>query len=148
MIERDLEVELDGATYRVGRLNAFQQWHVFRRIVPLFGAFEGFSEKQDEARASLLAHLMPLFEAARGMSDEDTNYVLNTCLSAVTVRDKVTKGWSRLSQGGGLLMFEISMTVMLRLTMYVIMENLSDFFTRAASGDLPAAAESQAANQS
>lgn len=139
-----LEIELDGHTYRIGKLDAIKQWHVFRRLIPVLGSFSGlFSIDQDVVRSTMLNQFLPVFKQLGAMSDLDTDFVLNTCLSVVTRKDTVVPdGWQRVMIQPGHLQFDdIEMVLMLQLTKYVVMENLSSFFTQAASADSPEAGQ-------
>lgn len=130
-----MEVELKGIIYRIGTLNVFDQWNVARRLMPLLSSL---SDVKDDK--TLLAVLSPVLGSIGQMSDEDTSYILNTCLAVVTRKD--TQGnWVKILGGKNLLMFQdIDMLAMLRLTMYVITENMGTFFTQAASEDFGAEA--------
>lgn len=139
-----LEIEIEGSVYAVDKLNAIQQWHVFRRLIPLLSAFSGMANvNRDAVRTSMLSQLAPAFGQLTAMTDEDTNYILNTCLPAVKRKDLVTGGWQRVMVKPGLIQFDdIEMTTMLRLTTMVIVENLSSFFIQTASeGSTEAEAE-------
>lgn len=145
----NLEIELEGFTYSIEKLNAIQQWHVFRRLIPLLSAFSGLANTdKDAVRSSMLSQLSPAFSQLQEMSDVDTDFILNTCLSVVKRRDHASGGWMRVMVKPGLIQFDdIEMSTMLRLTSFVIMENLSPFFIQTASEDLTEAEPGAKAEQ-
>jgi hypothetical protein len=145
----NLEIEIDGFTYQIEKLNAIQQWHVFRRLIPLLSAFSGLANvDRDAVRSSMLNQLSPAFAQLSAMSDIDTDYVLNTCLSVVKRRDQATGGWQRVMVKPGMLQFDdVEMTTMLRLAVFVVVENLSPFFTQTASADLAGAGAGATSSQ-
>ncbi|WP_368733775.1 phage tail assembly chaperone, partial [Citrobacter koseri] len=65
------EFEVDGQTYRSGRMNARTQFHVLRRMAPLLGPLQSLAANQGGANA------LPVFaDAIGGLSDEATDYIL------------------------------------------------------------------------
>jgi hypothetical protein len=125
-----MEFEHEGATYRVGRMNVFDQWNVARRLMPILASLPSKAEANGDA-------LTPLFQAIGKATDDDSNYILHKCLAVVSRKDS-GGNWVRvMATGGNALMFEdINMFIMIRLTVAVIKENMGDFFTQAVSGDL------------
>jgi len=131
------EVKIEDQTYQVGRLPALKQFHIARRIAPLYaelaaaaqtiGSQEGRSE--DQRDLDFLVHMgLPFAEALSKLSDETSEYIIFTCLSAVTKQQG--QSWAPvLARDGRSLMFQdISMPTMIRLAGEVIAENLADFF--------------------
>lgn len=115
------QVTVGGARYSVGRLDAFKQLHVARRIMPVFAA--------NSARE--------YFEMLAGMSDGDIEYVVKACLGAVQ-REVDGGGWAPVMANGLPMYQDVDATAMMELAAAVIKENLSGFFTAvrayAASG--------------
>lgn len=126
-----LEVVISDKTYRVGKLNAMQQFHVARRLAPALWALGVAAQSAEKAVSltdtdSLLA-LEPVAESISKMSDSEVDYVLQTCLSVVSRQE--SKGWAKVQASNGGLMFEdIDMSTMMQLTFTVIRENLGNFF--------------------
>jgi len=135
------EENINGHAYRIGTLDAKRQFHVVRRLAPVLAA-SGTAARAWLARnpvdqqasqatpavglADLFDAFGPLAEAVGGLSDDNTDYVLNTCL-AVCQRNTGT-AWAAVATRDGHLMFaDLSMVEMLRLTMAVLQENLSGF---------------------
>jgi hypothetical protein len=89
------EFELGEHTYRVGRLDAFKQFHLSRKIAPiiptLIPAFLTLHDLSREGAASSDPALMaeafgPFAAGIAGMPDEAAEFILGTCLSVVQRR--------------------------------------------------------------
>ena len=145
------EVEFKGVHYRIGTLDAFKQFHVARRLAPLMAqmakAAEGVPQSadgtEDEKAARWFASIAgPLAEAFAGMSDETADYIIQTCLMAVS-RDAGKGTWAPvLSRQKALMYQDIDMGTMVQLTMAVVQENLAGFFSTALANSSEAAAAS------
>lgn len=120
-------IEIGGNTYKIGKLNAIQQFHITRRLAPSLWALAEASGSAPSNSDPILA-LKPVAQAVSQLSDEDSEYVLHTCLGVV-MRDQ--KGqWARVwAKGGGLMFDDIDLQVMMQLTFAVIRENLGNFFS-------------------
>jgi hypothetical protein len=101
------EFNHDGVQYRIKKLNAIEQWHLNRKIAPLIpplipvflkmareSALAEVMAKEREAQGkapvdtafdveSIAGLLGPFAEGIATMSDSDSEYVINTCLSAI-----------------------------------------------------------------
>lgn len=128
-------VEIRGIEYAIGEMPAMDQFHVARRLAPLFGSaidvFIGMlsgGEKLDALTATINALTTPsVMQALASMKDEDGEFIIRKCLSVVT--RKQDKGWAKVTTAGGTLMFQdIRLKDMLELTAHVITENFDDFF--------------------
>jgi hypothetical protein len=137
------EPTINDIRYMTGRMNAFDQLHVARRIAPVLtglgsvmaslmgggnqinGTVPGGGE--DVSNVSFYTSLGPLSEAVSKMSDQDVNYVIRKCLSAV--RKYNGERWVPVLSTSGELMFEneMDMSVLLQLTMEVLSENIGPF---------------------
>ena len=129
------EKQINGQTYRLGRLSAFQQLHVSRKVGPLIPTLvpaflamgnEGAGLDQIGRLASLV---QPFTEAFASMSDEDVEYVAGICLGAV--QRQQGSAWAPVwSQQGKCLMFDdIDLGTMIPLVVQVIVANLGPFFS-------------------
>lgn len=142
-----MELQIGERSYRTGKLNAFKQLHVARRVAPvlmslgkslelLLGSVES---KKDETQAAppsedvsikdakAMVAILPLAEALAAMREEDVDYVINSCLAVCEIQQG--NGWQRVQAGNGRLMFDfIELPAMMELTMAVIRENLVPFF--------------------
>jgi hypothetical protein len=131
------ELEVNGTWYRTGKLDAFKQFHLFRKLMPLFSgmgetAAARIARAAAEAGASdnLIgwASFGPVAQAIADMTQSDSEFIIKTCL-AVCQRKSPAGQWVRLATPQGDLMFEdIDLTVMLQLSFAVIQDNLAPFF--------------------
>jgi Phage tail assembly chaperone protein, TAC len=132
-------MEIAGITYQVGKLNAFEQLHVARRLAPMFGALvsvfaaapkgleEGGSEEGESVESKILELAMgPLADTFAKMSNEDVDFIVNTCLSAC--QRKQERGWAKVFVNGHLMFQDIQLDTLLGLTFAVLQENLGSFF--------------------
>lgn len=124
-------LEVKGNNYRIGTLNAMQQFHLTRRLLPLF-AVMGISIAQLRSGVKMdITDFAPILEPVSKimaeMSDQDSNYIILTCLSVVHREGKPGK-WAPTVTESGLFMFQdMDMTVMLRLVVEVLRDNLGNF---------------------
>lgn len=128
--------EVGGQQYRIGRLDAKKQFHVARRLAPLLAGLGGALQGESKGFAELVA---PIAYALSKMSDEDTDYVIDTCL-AVIQRQSNNQWASVMVRNGGLMFQDIDMAQMLQLTVAVIQGNLGNFFPAGSSPTSQAAA--------
>ena len=139
------EVEVDGRQYRTGKLDAFKQFHLVRKLMPLFsGLGETFAGlPSSDQGSSFWKSLAPIAQAVAEMSTEDSEWILKTCLTVVTVNNGRT--WVPVTTPQGALMFEdLEMPVMLQLAFTVIQDNLGGFFPGPQPNGLDIAAPSEA----
>jgi len=130
------EIQINDISYRSGKLNAFQQFHLFRKLMPLFSGMGQTAAANIAAAAAAGASeevirwstLGPLSQAVSEMSQADSEFVLKMCLSVCTRRNP-TGQWARVTAPNGELMFEdIDLMAMMQLTFAVIQDNLGAFF--------------------
>lgn len=158
-----IEKNISGHNYQIGRLDAFRQFHVARRLAPaiwvlgLAGAkadtFANADAEDSKVLGILGESIVGIANVISAMSNDDAEYVLRTCLSVCT-REQTganggTTGWARVQAPNGAMMFEDmnNMTVMLQLVFAVIKENLSDFFSALPELSVPSGAAAAATPQ-
>ena len=134
------EVSIRGVTYHIGRLSARQQWNVVRRIMPLIqqmvpalreavsAAPKGTDGETDWASVGMDA-LGPLAQALADLSDADSDYVIDTCISVVR-RPNQANQLVPMARSGQLMFQDQddNMVVLLGVTAAVIQENIGPFF--------------------
>lgn len=121
------EFDYNGSTYRIGKLDAFKQFHVARRLAPVLASLGLGVERLKEMGGSFEELLGPISEVVSKMPEVDVDYILHACLH-VTQRKQGDK-WARVwAQGGGLLFQDMDMQAMLRITVEVVKGNLGGFF--------------------
>jgi len=132
-------VKVKGINYRIGKMPALAQFHVSRRLAPILAAMgitmsmlKGDKDKPPtfEDFAPILA---PATEILSRMSDADSNYVIFTCLQAVS-REQGEGRFAPVSSGTNLMFDDIDMVAMIRLVVETLKENLWDFFEGLGEG--------------
>jgi len=144
-----IEFEVGGVLYRAGKLDAFKQFHVARRLAPVLGGLaglldsagtppdpspEGGQEGETPAQAAkppadALAALGPLAEAVANMPDDHADFILKECLLVVSRQLEGGTGWAPIMvRSTGKPLGEMDMATMLQLVFHVIRDNLAGFF--------------------
>ncbi len=129
------EITISGNTYRYGKLNAFQQFHLERRILPLvFSAFPLFDSVASDGEDAVVSwedvveKAKPLADALSGMPDEDAEYVIRTCLSVVYRKQGME--WSPVVSDGSLMFDDLDAFETVLLGFFVIRRNLANFMQK------------------
>lgn len=133
-----MEFEISGNNYRSGKLDAFKQFHVSRRLAPVLS---GLAIAANGSEADFSAFLQPIAEAVAQMPDADCDYILHTCLGVV--QRQQGNAWANIyAQGAKTLMFDdIDLAAMLQIAAKVIQDNLAGFFSAGvAKLNLPTSA--------
>lgn len=114
-----MDFEISGHKYRSDKLDAFQQFHVARKLAPVIGAIGPALGGEGD--------MSGLAKAIAELEQADCDFVLHTCLGAV-----------RREQGGGyapvfsaaakrMMFSDINMLEMIQIAIKVIEENLASF---------------------
>lgn len=131
-----MDITINGHNYRIGKLDALKQFHITRRLAPALASVGlGIAQLQQagqqvigEGMEAFMPVLGPVSEVVAKMSDEDTNYILFTCLAVVT-REQDGGRFARVVSDRQLMFEDIDMVLMLRLTVEVVRLNLQGFFS-------------------
>lgn len=145
MLQEPTEINVGADTFRIGRLDAMKQLHVARRLGPIMAGLgssimellqqerpadaegeEGGSAASMQKEAAMLALMAPIMDVVAEMPDETVDYIVRTCLSVVQRRqgDK----WAPMMRGTNFMFQDVDMTLLIRLTVEVVKENLGGFF--------------------
>lgn len=109
-----------------GTLNAFDQLNIARKLSPAFPLIDGVVRKENAGKNKGI-----LITMALGMlSDENSNFVIEKCLSLV-VKVQPNGPPARVYVNGQLMFNDLSLTDLLNLTAQVIEENLGNFLNTA-----------------
>jgi hypothetical protein len=124
-------VEVKGVTYQIGRLTPKKAFHVSRRLAPFLGAIlphvnKLMGSKEKNALDRMATVLPAIAELAAAMPNDDVDFIIDTCLSVVHMRQD--RGWMPIQANGQIMFDYIDMMVMLQLTAEVVKVNLIDFF--------------------
>lgn len=147
-----MDFEVGGVKYRAAKMDAFSQFHVARKLAPVFAAMGGLAdvvvahsvggEKGGDdvvARASGSA-LAKLTEAVSQLSDDDSEAVLIRCLSVVSRITETAAGaslapvWS--VQAKRFMFADIGLMQMIQIAVHVIQDSLADFTGALPSGSI------------
>lgn len=124
------EFEVDGHQYRAGKIPARTQHHLVRRLAPFASTFTVLKEPAKiQKDPSLLIGVMG--EALAKMSDEDSDFIFDTCLRVVEYKQGES-GWQKLHVGAGSnrLMFtdvETNLLSQYLIIGYVLQDSLGPF---------------------
>jgi hypothetical protein len=146
------EFSINDINYRAGKLNAFQQLHVSRKIAPIvpkllpaFLSIHEASQASDESDLmSMVDAFAPAAEAMSAMPEADCEYVFGICLSVVSRQQG--NSWSQIwqSTNKALMFDDIDLAVMTQIVVKVIGDSLGNFirglFEKAQSNS-PAVAQ-------
>lgn len=155
-----MNITIKDRVYRTGKLNAFDQWAIARRLGAVFSqsldpvtihklmtfaksfrpepgtkapAIRLGDEVNIDAIADAVSTVLPFVSKTIGsLSDEDSKFIFTTCLSVCQVQESQT-AWAALATDGELMYTDLSLATMLRLSVEVIRENLTDFFSELPS---------------
>lgn len=129
------EVEINGRTFHIKKLGARQQFHLARRLAPIIAAFVAGASADDAAKGLAGIDLSKIGEELAGLSDANADYIMDTCLAAVTYRDDENKRDYPIQVRPGVMRYDwIELPEMLRLCVAVIQDNLGGFMAAAPSG--------------
>lgn len=111
-----------------GKLDAFTQLHVARKLGPSIPIIEGLLGLDNAGKDKNILTVLMLSH----ISDSDTEFVMRKCLSIVYRKQGATDAPAKIQTPDGKLMFDdITLSELLQLTVAVIDENLGDFFRTA-----------------
>lgn len=128
------EFEINGLGFRMGKLDAFRQFHLSRKIAPIIPTLIPVFVQISKGEGSLIDRLgdvakllEPFAEGLARMSDEDSEYVLTACLSVVqrNVGGKWAPIWS--TQARACMFDDLDLGVLMQIAIKVIQDSLGPF---------------------
>ncbi len=122
-----MEFTINDQNYRSIKLDAFKQFHLSRRLVPVIGALATLASADS---ADFNAVVGPLSSAIASMPDADCDYILKTCMAAVSIQQGNV--WSPVMRDGVVMFEQIDLKVLLQIAAKVIQDNLAGFFQGVA----------------
>lgn len=126
-----MDITINNHTYRTGKIDARAQFHIVRRLAPIFGELVPALRSGKDANPM---DVLPAITASFAkLSDEDMDYCLFGLLRAVTRQQPNGLGWGPVCTGTVLAYDDISMAVMLQLAWASLKDNLSGFFAALPS---------------
>jgi hypothetical protein len=129
------DFELGGRKFKVGKLNAFKQFHLVRRLAPILADLlptlrevqklpKGKSESENfDETAKVLA---PILTGLSKLSDADSEFILFGLLSCVEVQ--IGQTWTKMANESMLMVQDMELPALLQIAGQSFMANLSNFF--------------------
>lgn len=144
------EFTVRGHRYRDGRMNAFTQFHVTRKLgaglldnVERAIAAATFTKKLFMSGISplemptedIVAAIQPFIVALGKMSDEDSEFIIRSCMAVVERQTAGETGWQRAwnVDANAAMYPDIDLAVMMELSFHVLRSQLSSFFPASGS---------------
>lgn len=153
-----LQIDLGEHTYSIDKLDVMRQFHVARRLAPavwalarsagsvLAGALpegvpmtfenvvKGLKGLEDGAlMGAVVSAAGPLVDVFAHMSNEDSQYIINECLS-VCSRKVGETGWQvAYVEGSGFVFHDMTLPEMMQLVFAAIRHNLGNFMPALAT---------------
>ncbi len=124
-----MELELDGHTYRVGKLDARAQFHIVRRLAPILGELAPALQGGKGGMEALPA----IASAVARLSDADADYCIFGLLKVVSRKQPNGLGYGPVATENLLMYDDIGMPQMLKLAWEALSFNMSGFFAAMPS---------------
>lgn len=133
--------EIQGRKFKVGKIDAFRQFHIVRRVGPLLAdmmpAMAAIAKKktdmdklsETQKLEEMAKVFQPLMQGLSKLSDADADYVLFRLLGAVEVHQPQFDSWARVATDTGIMMQDLELPVLLQAAGRALMFNLSGFFS-------------------
>jgi hypothetical protein len=127
-MDEDIIFEAGGHEYSAGKLDAKRQFHILRRLLPVFG---GVAANGRTANLTDGATMKGALDALGTLPDEQFDYIADHCLSVVKRKDAGI--WAAVSSpapgGGRVIMYDDMDLAAIGVIVYnVLKRNLSGFF--------------------
>lgn len=123
--------EINGHNYTSVKMNAFTQFHIARRLTPIFSSLaEAFKKVKFDKEGKIenpIDIFEPVAQAFSALKDTDADYVLHTCLA--TCQRQNNNLWSNVMSGGNMMFQDIDLQIMLQITWNVLQDNFASFFS-------------------
>jgi Phage tail assembly chaperone protein, TAC len=143
-----VEFEIGGNNYRAGKLDAFKQLHVSRKLAGVLpkvlpALIAATTEADGGDMVSLLSACEPAAEALAAMPEADVDFVFHTCLGVV--QRQQGSAWSAIwnPQGKVLQFSDIDLPQMTEIVFKVLQDSLgptmAGLIARAPAAKAPAA---------
>ena len=131
------ETTINGEVYRTGKLNAMEQFHVVRRLLPIFSELGASITQINGSGYSEMNFLQALAGAVSKLSDEECEFVIAKCLTHC--QRQQGPAWANVwNVAAKRLQFDdMDMQIMLNLTTIILQENLAGFFPALPFGFNP-----------
>lgn len=134
------EFTIGGRKFKLGKIDAFRQFHIVRRIGPLLAEFfpglaamaksqgKSASMTEEEKLEEFGKVLQPVMDGLSKLSDADADYVLLRLLGAVEVHQPEFGSWAKIATDQGVVMQNLELPILLQCAGRALMFNMSGFF--------------------
>lgn len=134
------EFQVGERKFKLGKIDAFRQFHIVRRISPLLAelmpAMAEISKQkknadamsEDEKLDEFAKIAQPIMVGLSKLSDADADYVLFRLLGAVEMHQAQFNSWAKVATDNGLMIQDLELPVLLQAAGRSLMFNLSGFF--------------------
>ncbi len=133
----DRDFAIGNRNFKLGKIDAFKQFHIVRRIAPLLAelipAMKELSKNksetlsEDEKLNQMAALAAPLMNGFSKLTDEDSNKVLLGLLSVVEMQQS-SGNWARVATEAGIMFQDLELPVLLQAAGRSLMFNMAGFF--------------------
>lgn len=135
MSERDFEI--GAKKFKVNKINAFEQFHIVRRLAPILSDLIPIANKmskknkaqEDQVDETDFEALGPIFMGIGKLSDEDANRVLLGLCSAIEMHQPKSNSWAYIVRGGNLMFSDFELPELLQLAGRAFQYNMAGFFS-------------------
>lgn len=124
-----MEFDLDGHSYRVGKIDARAQFHIVRRLAPVIGELAPAPQGGKGGIEALPA----IAGAVANLTDADADYCIFGLLRVVSRKQPNGLGWGPVATGELLMYDDITMPQMMKLAWEALSFNMSGFFAAMPS---------------
>lgn len=121
------EFEYKGQSYKASKLDARSQFHIARRLAPVFAELSGVMDSDTQSVVASVA------SAIAELKDDDADYVIFGLLKAVQRKAQQGLGWAQVTANNVIMFDDIDMATMLYLVWQALMVNFQDFFAALPS---------------
>jgi hypothetical protein len=137
------EVSVGTDTFRVGRLNVFDQFDVTRKIgplapalVPVFRKLGELEQLQGDKVESVVEAALPFLEALAKIPNDDSRFVIGTCLSVV--QRQRGSSWAPMYRDGVAMFDDLDLSTVGPLVLEVVKDNLGPFISGVLTAQMSA----------
>jgi hypothetical protein len=137
MDERNFEI--GARKFKLNKINAFDQFHIVRRLAPLLGELMPVALKLksmgdvnvEKMTDEQLKMFSPIMTGLAKLSDEDSNRVLLGLCSSAEMFQPASNNWARIAGPAGLMFQDLELPELLQIAGRAFMFNLQGFFQSA-----------------
>lgn len=133
----DNSFEINGTQFKISKINAMKQFHIVRRIGPILSRMTPAMQKiakanesgmsEDDKLQQFVEFAAPIMDGLSELSDKDSEFVLNSLLSAVEIQQS-GGNWAKLVIDNNLMFSSLELPILLQAAGRAFMYNMTGFF--------------------